>query len=564
MTKKSAKKDEVTEVAEILKQHKAAENSDITSRHDGDMELLTEEFKLRYPGSDQLVPEIHNVTSSQPLIDFLSILGNLDTVSRQIDINGGMSDTERAARAEFFENLFISVDDLLSREFGWEWSSWVDQLFCLRGGVDARIQLREDDNGFVPDIMPCDIRYRTMMKGKDGILWWNYVTERDVEIVEDEYPGVNIRPGRAGSKKKKVPILDRWSEDKHIVIVDNNDDVVNEPNPYGFVPVVSQSSGLGLKLFHETAIEHNAESMFWENRDLYEVESEFMTLARNTHLRLFDPSTVGMSDDPETMGPDIDPQNKRFGGHVQLPPKTKIDHLLAPETFNLSTTIHRDILGAKMSRGGANDLDIGTSDREYSRFQITDQTEKKRKKIRMILKAKSMLMRQICRMVVMELDALKFSGKLKVGEYGAEKEYDLKKITGDYSIQVNYSINDPVMDLVNLETAQIQQGMGFSQDFINRQTMGVEDYDSEKAQREMERAEQADPILALFNLTLIYIDESKEADDEADKKARLTEKKLLPLIQQQAQQGQPQPGLQGAVQSAKPQGGMMEQMAGIK
>ena len=548
-------------VAQIIKDFKLSQgnNSSLHERMDNDMRLITDNFELKYPDTNEKVPEIHNVTSSQALIDFLSALGDLASVSRQIDINGEMGDTQRALRAEFFDELFISVDEFVSREFGWEWSNYIDQLLLMRGGIDARILLREQDGEFVPDILPVDIRYREMKKGKNGLIWWTHYTERDVDVVKEEYPEVTIALGKGGKVRKTVPVHDHWSPEKHIVIVDGSQDVVNEVNPYAFVPAVSQGSGWGLKLAHDDATKHNDESVFWENRNLYEVESEFMTIARNTHLDLFRPTTVGRSTEPGKAGPEIDRAARYgIGKHAALPANSWIERMLQPDTFNLASTVHRDLLIQKLSRGGTNDLDLGNQQGERSRFQITDQSQKKQKKLRLPLKAKALFMRQVCRMVVMELEALKFKNTLRVGEIGSEREYRLKQIMGKYSIAVNYSIKDPVQDLVNIETAMSQKQLGYSDDHIGRVTLGFEDFDAEKQQRTIEMAERSDPLLALFNLALYFIERDEEGDDE---KAKLVEARLLPMIKQLAMSGQMNPNLMAAMQQ---QGRPQQQPQGVR
>jgi len=530
----------------------------LIDRNDEDMRLITDNFVLMFPDTTEKVPEIHNVTSNQALIDYISYLGNLNTLKRQIDINSrdNMTDTQRSYIVRFLEDVFVGVDDHLVSEYDYDWPDFVNQILCLRGDIGAICIPREDEEGeFIPDIRPVDTRYVECQKKRNDYLWWTYEMMRDYDLVIDEYPDLKDKVrkpvGKRGSINDKLQVRMDWTPDWHTVVVEDKI-ALQEVNPYGFVGACDQSSGLGLNIIHNEAVKHKRESIFWMNRKLYKIESEYLTVLRNQTLDQFRSGTLGISSDPNVMGPDIEQGEHVFGmrQHKPLPGKTNI--IRTPvEPMSNASIVHRDLLLSKLSRGGTNDLDLGNaSNHEYTRFQITDQTEKKMKTLRLLLKAKSLFMRKVCRTLVRQLDALAFNDELWVGEYGAENKYSLRKVTsGKFSIRVNYSANDPVMNLVNLETAKVQKGLGFSDDFTGRETMGVEDWDKEVRQRNLEALEKGDPIIALFNVVLDLI------EDERDEEAKIEEARLLPMIKQLAMSGQMNPNLMGAMQQqGRPQG----------
>ncbi len=143
---------------------------------------------------------------------------------------------------------------------------------CSRGWVGERNLWRVEDGVLIPDTIALDPR---------NFVWWIEGGKlSQASVLSYRFPeDVNKTYGMNLSGDNLVEVRDCWNEEKECVWV-NNDLVMEQDNPYGFVPFVIRPTSWGPILGSGDALEHRGESIFYPHRNMYDEVSFSASVAK--------------------------------------------------------------------------------------------------------------------------------------------------------------------------------------------------------------------------------------------------------------------------------------------
>ncbi len=133
---------------------------------------------------------------------------------------------------------------------------------CSRGWVCERNLWRLDEGKLITDTTAFDPRYVVWDLDKEGLAWVSVLSYRTPKEVNAQY-GTNY------TGDTLLEVRDCWTKDAEYVWV-KDEDVQEQPNPYGFVPFIVRAAPWGPKVGSQDAMEFKGESIFYPHRSMYD------------------------------------------------------------------------------------------------------------------------------------------------------------------------------------------------------------------------------------------------------------------------------------------------------
>lgn len=511
-------------------------------------------YELKGLVSEKKLDGVANVTTNWPAIFANAIISDLMGSIWQTVVEGGkLSNKQTTVIESFVEDYLDQIDEHLGLRGYCDLFTWLCNHVCIRSIVGARLITTINKDEYKVDCLPCDMRWTPFQFGTNGLEWVANITFRSAAQIEQEY-GVKITG-------KDIKVIDFWDGEKNeTYIVDKK--VREDANTFLYPPFVIVIPSSGYMLRDKGYIEHEAEDLFFLNRELYAERSRSMTIEQTLAMDCLRPPYEQETEDP--------------GKPSEKPPITEETlkvmkgelHKLLPrgDLTNAFRTGRADVQ-RDLQMGGVNDIDLGNVSQTVSAVWITEQSEIRNKLIRPRVKALNSFRQQLIRMgidqYIKESERGKSSKELLVGNTGKKRTYS----SGQLGDPKTYTITNELMsqskkqELVNLAMFEASKD-DLPLKIRLTDILKADDPDGIMRELEMEKAKRADPTIGLFEMALRYAEEAENlTGDEADVRklqSMMLTDRLCALIRQgrngqvpeEGKVAQPEPrgpGVQGLV-----------------
>ncbi len=488
---------------------------------------------------NKYVDDVVNVTMNYAgtTIDDLSVLilnAEMQTVVEGFKGNRELNGDEKKTVESYLDLNYEMIDDFLVKQNKQRLMVRLSRAICSRGWIISHYQPYIKKGIYVPYCMPWDARYSAPeFSGYDGLQWASHRTWRSGTDLKKEYPDAQVQDN--STLLEVVTFLDKELQEVWI------DNVKVEPQPrqgeqiigrlvddkgrhnLGYVPVVIQASPAGPGFEGKDAIKHEGESAIWLDRTLFNELNRIVSIEQTMGMKAI---KAGYTHETDTDAGQPQPYPDVPGQNLPVK-KGETPELVVQADFNVGARQGRaDVMDA-LKQGGRN-IDVGNISQSYSAVAIAAIEELRKKALISRLEGIEMFKTQLSMMMIKQhlnlIEKYKFSGELSLS--GKSRTFTKDELDGAYSIRYKLTSKTKEVDIMNLAVASAAANMGIPRKVWVRDILNAQNPEEMIALMDSEKAEEADPVIAMLRIAHGMIDEAKTLSEEA-KEAKFIEAYML-------------------------------------
>ena len=508
-------------------------------RMDADADMYNQiEYQLRDLETKQISKDVVNITMNDPKVFADRAQAFMNEASMQTVVEGcKMSDKDTTLVENFDADIRYEIDTrLMARDISSHYSFNIEQS-CIRGTLGARYVSWEKDEQFIPDLLPCDSRYLIYEYGDKDLDRGAFKTIRSKASILAKYPNAEfLGTGTRGG------IWEDWDKKVGKVWLTNPDGMSEKgqllkevENIFGYVPMVVQGVGAGSMLQDERSRAHRFESIFANNRLLYEHLNMLGSILQTLNYMTFNRVHLWESESGT-----LAKKPPRPGSRKTIPIDKGTRGLFPMDVADIknATRLFYALLLGAVQRGSLPNIDYGNLTFPLSAVAISKLTSQKDAIFSPRLQAISLFSRKLHYMIKDQYVSGGYEAEL--GEEGLERTYKASDLNNKYKISYNFHSVSPEQDIANYAVAQQALAIGMSRQSVYTKIIKLQDPMGEIMRSRAEKAEQLDPVIALFRYGHALIDEATEesfieADLVAMKIENMMAQPQLPPEQQKPQ-----------------------------
>ncbi len=498
--------------------------TELHKRMDGDKGLfLLDKYEMTDVKGNK-VNDVINVTMNTPATFAAHVQAALMSADPQTSVTGeGLDDDKTHPIEMFLEAFYLMADRRLRLAGEDQLRPFSVQQFNIRGGAGTRITCRMKDGVFIPDALPCDVRFLLYETDEDGLVWAAYKTMRSIAKIEARYPDLLKNIPKPTEGVTELQVVDLWDRTKNKVYVggmDKGKQVFEEPNAWGYPPFVIERVELGSMLKDSDSLEHHMESIYFLSRSLYAEDNRQVSINQTLSMKAIKPGTEYESAagaqgtlperDPGGMG---ERTAVEMGGGTKLVPTGDIKESGKVVGARLSHAIQTATLS---------DIDYGTTGFPMPAVAIIELAEASGEVFQPRLAALARLYEGMSAMVIDQVQRLRVGTRevteISMGTRGHKQSWPVAALKGSYDILYEYTVKSPQTDLARLSVADIAKG-SYDQDTIDRDILKMANPTEVKRKRSMERARLQSIEWDLYMIAEEILAQAELEKDEKKKKA---------------------------------------------
>jgi len=476
------------------------------------------------------VPGLVHVTMPYGKLYAQKVIASLVKVKEQLKVEGEKLEEGQAVRIEeHLAAIFEAVGDRLrnAEEVSLDYHN-IEQA-CIRGRIAKRILFRREKvnkqyTGMViPDILPLDTYFMVYEVDYEGVDWYSYSQKKSKRQVKKEY---NVE------KTSEVEERDVYDRKRNVIYLDD-EELRDQRNPYGYVPMVVQVVDSGSMLKNEGGMRYKGESIFSLARELIPEMNRLVTMGMSHNVQNFLKNYVYKSAEGKTAEPPEYPDG--FKGLTVIGKDEAFDPLLSQDLQN-SFRVLWAILDGVYQACTLSMTEYGSLQFPLSAVALLQLGENRDEVFLPRLQAISSAKRADCRMIIKQCQ--KIGGIIKLPNY----EFPVSDFDGEYEIHFKYFPKNPKNDVAAYALAGNARAMGVSRDTIFKEILQFEDPEGEMALADIGELERVTPELFLFNRCHALVEKKKflEASFILDKLKQMIITGVVP-----SEAGQEQPTVNG-------------------
>ncbi len=499
-------------------------------------------FKMKKYNSSEDLSNVINVTGNSPAILANAIISDLLSARWQTVVEGNISTRQAHDIERFIEDNFAQADEVLLNRFGMvSLQAWLCSHVCIRSLIGVRWLSTIVGSGYQVDCLPVDMRWTPFSFGKNGLNWVAPITFMNKEDLFEEYPDIKI-----SLKDTNNEARDYWNGKENETWVEQK--LVNKQNhSMEKPPFVIVFPSAGFMLRDKDYMEHEAEDLFFLNRNLYTELNRALSVEQSLGMDIMYPK---MEQEQEDYRGTPDPLPK--SGEVVAVRKGERHQPVPRGDLNLASRTSRQDIGRMIEIGGISDAELGSAALDRPGIWFAKQFEIRHKLERARFEALAIMKEGLARLMIDQFILASKSGEVgevKVGQRGRKNKFSVKML-GDpdsYRISFKYGLSSKEMEIINLAQAQAARGI-VPERIIVRDILKAEDPDGWFRELAMEKAKAANPAIGLAEMAVRYAEDAEDTADEMDAELKKWQSMMLVhdyvMIMRQRINPQPQPSTQ--------------------
>lgn len=504
-------------------QDKKAELSSLHSRMDTDRELVElSKYKLKdVNGKD--VPNSISITLNDPAVFAANVESSLGSASEQVVVESEDKKLDTAYIEDFIRATLASANSRLVSQGRFPLNPFLDQQMCRRGRGATRCLFRKDvkTGQVIPDLAPWDTRFVYSAMGVDGLDWVAYETTRSKDVIEAEYPGVEVSGTEAS-------VLDIWGKDINEVHVAEIK-AFEQANPHGYPPVVMQLVPMGSMLADKDSLSHQGESIFFLIRDLVPELNRLVSIIQSLNMKALDSALLWKSKEGIEATP---PKHKDLTSPGSVT-TADIGGGAEPVSYGeikRSAYLLHSMIEQRIQRGSLSNVDLGTLDFQLSAVALIEIGEGRDQVFLPRLGARGLLKQQLAEMIIAQVINMGESS-VEIGTHGHKRVFDVRKLQGEYEISFKYFIKQPKVDAARWSIAAAAGNL-CSAHTKRRDIVQMEDPEAEEDWLRYEEAEMISPAVKMRRTIKTLLKLAEKGDEDAEAEARLMADQLGVTVEQ--------------------------------
>jgi len=354
----------------------------------------------------------------------------------------------------------------------------------------------------VPDIRPWDRRFTVYDEGDDGLSFAAYRTRRARAAILSEYPD-------AVFSGKTAEVVDYWNHEVNVIYV-NGAKIIEQPNPYGFVPVCVQTVTLGSMMSDEDDLKYQGESIFFLIRQAVPELNRLISIMQTLNMIGIKPPKTwhsqGAQQEPpeytDVLAPGSITQAETGGG---------IGDINFGDLKNAAMYALQVIEGA-ITQGSMDVINVGDiPSGGLSAVALIEIGEGQDQIYLPRLAARGFLNQQIADMFLRQI-IMSGESSVQLGTRGRARTFQVSQLQGEYEVEFNYYVTSPKLDVARYEIAQQAMALGMSKRDAWKDIIQHPEYEEILKNSSREEAELLSPQIKALRI----IKDLAESDDELD------------------------------------------------
>lgn len=501
-------------------QDKKKELTELHKRMDTDRDLVNLDSYVLKDVDKHRIPHAVSITLNDPAVFAANVESSLNISSEQVAVESSNRKINTAEIEEFIRMAYYTADMRLIKIGRWPLNPYIDQQTCRRGGGVLRILFRIENDELIADITPWDWRYFYHAMGPNGLLWGAYETQRAKDVIEAEYP-IEKYP-KAKVSGKTGTILDVFGNDVHEIYLDSKK-IVDEVNPYGEVPLCIQKVSLGSMLADKDNIKFEGESIFFLIRDLQPELNRLASIIQTINIKAIDDalqyaSKQGASATPpshdDISAPDAVTAIEIGGGLIPVP---------YGELRRSAYLLHQ-MIESRVQQGSLSKFELGAFTQPMSAVALIEIGQGRDQVFLPRLGARGMLKQQGAEKIIAQVQKLGID-KVKLGTKGHQREFEISKLDGEYTIEYKYFVKSPTLDLSRFSMAAAAGDL-IPESAKRREILQRENPEEDERMLRWEEAERLSPVVKQYRIIKSLREREKDGDKDAGFEADLMEAQL--------------------------------------
>lgn len=510
------------------------------ARMDVDRELRFNKEYVMKDAQGRTVRDAINVTLNDAMTYGDMMAASLNTAKIQPDVQAETLDDKQKQPIEgLFNALFVdgAVDRRLQQQ-NMNFREYIADQELYRGRMVARIWLHKDNGVFVPDIMPVDARYFVHDEDVDGQTWGASFMERGKDQVLHQYPKAVV----SGRTAVVTEYIDRTMRKVYIgamantlntgnvatagqsglgVLIHEEEHNLVDRDGKPYCPYQVTLSSLGSQFADKDAFEHRGESIFWPVRKLYPQLNRIATIDQTTMDRAF---TGSYQREVQNVNGTSKPQSPYTAGQTIEVEKGGMYQLIPINDIQQANLHGWNIVDSHKQQGSVSTVDQGQLGVALPASGIRLLLGPKQLRVENLARTMGIFFQGMFDMSTWQF--IQFGMVARVGRPGSRVRYSGKDFKQEYYLSVKFFIQDPLDDIANASQAEALGDL-VSDDTKRRSILKLENPDQEDAKVKAQQAEQAVPVLALYNRCVALI------ETDQDMEARIVQAEILNILEQQ-------------------------------
>jgi len=520
-----------------LVQGKLKELKPLFERMDVDEKLyLLQPFRMRNLGDSGDEKDVSNVTLPDPLNYAKKAISITGSYQRQTVIEGNnLTDKQTTKIEKFLEDIFYMVNEWLPKRGIASLDAFINEQACIRGRIGARSAIKLDGEGsIVPDVVPVDTRWLPFDTYVNGMVWGAPICSRSKTQIERDYPDFKGRLKDMGNQ-----VIDFWNAEQEIVFIEKTI-AKEELNSYKYPPFVIAKCPIGCMFNTEDALEHDGESIFWPNRNLWKEKNEVTTILKTLSRKALKGGLELQVEHPETAKK---PEDSPFQENVVIPTEKGGGFKQLPvNDIKSATRLLYSIIEICLQRGELTPLDYGTLTFPLSSVAILNLIAARNDIFAPILSMIASFYQALSRMIIDQ--CVQFNQTIKLGQPGGYNTYSPSDFAGEYSIKYQFTLLSKEQTAADSALAKSLRGV-VPDNYILREILKVQNPDAMEFDLKSQQAENTDEVLFLFDrgLSFLYQAEEKTGIEKEinELKAKTLMQRIKTILRQRQNLGQLSP-----------------------
>jgi hypothetical protein len=487
---------------EVLKQYdytkwltdRRTEFADLNARQDFDKDLVIRSPYKMLDKNGDAVPDVENLTLNDASVFATRVESTLIKANMQPDFRSAeLTDAETNFIEEFTKDYSTVIDENLRYREVSSLMSFNIQQIVNRGAMITRSTPKVKDGKFSPGILPMDRRYTMYEYGGNKLKAISYTTTRSKEQIANEY-GKRIADEMQGTTG--VEVTDLWHEDKEVVFI-GGVEVKNTNHGYNDeLPFVVELCPSGLQFMDSDRMLRNGESIFANDRELYETKNKLgsilMTLTISSFMGgLQYESDKGRGATKPALPPygikTVNPIDKGTKGYFNMP---------INDVQNATRMLYSMVESA-LQQGSLPAVSYGSLQFPLSAVAISGLQEAEDPIYLPRLEALGRYYRSLYQLIIKQYIKLKLN--VKLGTIGFQRQYPYQQLDKNYSLSFRFFSTSPKQQMAQISVAAAL-GDTVSDDYKRREVIQLENPDAEESKIWAEKAPLVSPAVAKFKI----------------------------------------------------------------
>ena len=475
--------------------------------------------------NDRAVPNSISVTLNDPAVFAVNVESSLGSATEQVIVETEDKNLDTAYIEDLVKAALASANSRLVKQGRFSLNPFFDQQMCRRGRGAAKCLFRMDKKTktLIADIVPWDTRYVYTGMGADGLDWVAYETTRSKDSILAQYP-------KAGITDEEAVILDIWSKKHNEVWMDDNVQILEQKNPWGYVPVVYQVVPMGSMMADKDSLAQQGESIFFLIRDLVPELNRLVSIIQSLNMKALDNALLWKSEEGTGATP---PAHKDLTTPGSV---TAADIGGGAESVNYGE-LKRDayllhtMIETRIQRGSLSNADLGImGNQPWSAVALIEIGEGRDQVFLPRLGARGLLKQQLAEMII---DQIIQTGatSIEIGARGHKRTFDARKLVGEYEIAFKYFIKSPKTDAARSALAGTQRGL-IPDRSIRRDTLQREDPEEDERWLKWEEMERLVPAIKMRRGIERLLEMAERGDVSAEAEAKLVADQMGVTVEQ--------------------------------